>query len=139
MSKALTKNQEILICSKAILLQDTPDLSTLTPYQRHHGRVTVKLPSPVHKSGWRQVTVPISFISDPVDSGNNSLTMTVGQLKKALEAYDESLPVCVSMGIGYKPPVKTTFLEQQKLIPQGYVNLDPQKSELSTPVVALYT
>jgi hypothetical protein len=51
MSKPLIKNQEILIYSRAILQQDTPDLTTLTPHQRHHGRVTVKLPSPVHKSG----------------------------------------------------------------------------------------
>ena len=135
----LTRNQEILICIRAILKEDLPDLSSLTPYEKHFRRVTVEVPSPVHKSGRRQVTVPISFISDPTKSQITSRAITVGQLKKALEAYDESLPVCVSLGIGHKPPVNTTFLEYQQLMPQGYSNPDPQKSEPSIPVVVLYT
>jgi hypothetical protein len=65
--------------------------------------------------------------------------MTVGQLRKALETCDESLPVCVSAGLGHKPGVKATYLEQQQLMPPGYVNPDLQKSEPSVPVVVLYT
>jgi hypothetical protein len=137
----LPRNQEILICSRAILKEDLPDLASLTPHQKHFRRVTVEVPSPAHKSGRRQVTVPISFISDPtkLQSTSTSRAITVGQLKKALEAYDESLPVCVSLRIGHKPPVNTTFLEYQQLMPQGYSNPDSQKSEPSIPVVVLYT
>lgn len=135
----LTRNQEILICSRAILKEDLPDLTNLTPHQKHFRRVVVEVPSPVHKSGRRQVTVPISFISDLTKSQITSRAITVGQLKKALEAYDESLPVCVSLGIGHKPQVNTTFLEHQQLMPQGYSNPDPQKSEPSIPVMVLYT